>query len=179
MNHDEAPMYFDDEDEETQLISRCHHEAAHAVFAYHAGLEIFSIVAEEESGSCEINLPKNREYSSPEELACFCLAGAYAAILATTLFYHPYPEDLSLEWLREEAEKTPEGDAYWALVYMEWMTSCGEPSDDINEVYASVLETLAESVDFWRLEIEAVAFALMQRGRLDGQEVVEIIRASA
>jgi hypothetical protein len=178
MNHDEAPIYFDEEDAETQLISRCHHEAAHAVFAYHDGLEMFSIVAEEEGGSCEINLPKYREYSSPEELACYCLAGAYAAVFATTL-YHPYPEDLSLEWLREEAEKTPAGDAYWALVYMEWMTSCGDPSDDINEVHASVFETLAVSVDFSWQEIEAVAFALMQRGRLDRQEVVEIIRASA
>jgi len=179
MNHDEAPMDFYEEDEETQLISRCHHEAAHAVFAYHAGLEIFSVVAEEEGGRCDINLPEYREYSSPGELACFCLAGAYAAVLATTLFYHPDSEDVSLEWLREEADKTPEGDAYWALVYMERMTSYGDPSDDINEVHASVLKTLAESVEDRWLEIEAVAFALMRRGRLDGQEVVEIIRASA
>jgi hypothetical protein len=105
LDYDELPVYFDEENEETQRISRCHHEAAHAVFAYHAGLKIDSVVAEEEGGRCDINLSEHREWTSPGQLACFCLAGAYAAYLATTL-QHPDSKDCPLEWLREEAEKT-------------------------------------------------------------------------
>jgi hypothetical protein len=54
---------------------------------------------------------------------------------------------LPLEWVREEAEKTPEDDCYWALVYMERMASYGVPSTDIEEIYAAVGETLAEYVE--------------------------------
>jgi hypothetical protein len=110
------------------------------------------------------------------------LAGAYAAGVAGAL-QHPKPDQISLSWLIAGAERTPEGDAWYALEALKRVVKEGDVFDSVGEAYAFAMIQLAGLVEKRWDEIEALAFALYQRwvesevgiGRVDGDEMPQII----
>jgi hypothetical protein len=169
-----------------ERMSTCHHEAAHAVFAYHDGVEIDAVGVSDERGYCTILRADLYERYQPWEYVRFCLAGVYAAYVADTL-EHPQPGEVSMPWLRGEARRVPQGDAWRAIETLEdYASTDGFPFGSIEEAYAALFEGLGALVEErWR-EIEAVAFSLFDKwseseqgiGRTDGDELTLIIEST-
>jgi len=168
-----------------EVLASAYHEAAHAVFAYYDDTEIDLVWVSDETGNCTIWRADLYERYLPWEYAQVCLAGAFAAYVATTL-EHPKPESVSLDWLRVNADRVPEGDAWWALNVLEDYASRDEfPFEGIEVAYSTLVEGLGELVEERWDEIEAVAFALHSGwseseqgiGRLEGHEVTQIIES--
>src|SRR5215216_711311 len=60
-------------------VGKCYHEAAHAVFAHHAGLEIHDVyVTPAGEGTCDLSLPDDPNPLFAPELATVLLAAEYA-----------------------------------------------------------------------------------------------------
>jgi hypothetical protein len=61
------------------MIGKSYHEAAHAVFAHHAGLQIHGVyVTPAGEGTCEVGLPDDPNPLFAPEVATVLLAGEYA-----------------------------------------------------------------------------------------------------
>ena len=168
-----------------EVLASAYHEAAHAVFACYDDTEIDVVWVSDETGNCTILRADLYERYLPWEYAQFCLAGAFAAHVATTL-EHPKLRSMPLDWLRANADRVPEGDAWWALAVLEDYASTDEfPFGSIEVAYPHLVEGLGELVEARWDEIEAVAFALhdgwleseQRVGRLEGHEVTQIIES--
>ena len=165
-----------------EVLLSAYHEAAHSVFAYHDDTGIDSVCVSSEEGNCIIYRDDLYERYQPLRYAQARLAGAYAAFVAAAL-EHPKPEQGSLSWLIEEAERTPGGDAWCAIEALERVVKQGDVFDSLGEAYAFAVIKLAGLVEKRWEEIEAVAFILHDRwleseegiGRVDGHELPQII----
>jgi hypothetical protein len=163
----------------------CYHEAAHAIFAYYDDTGIDNVWVSDEWGNCTICRADLYERYQPWEYARFCLAGAYANYVAKTL-EHPKLEWVSLDWLRANADRVPEGDAWWILYTLENYVSRDEcPFESVEDAYTTLFEEVGELVEERWDEIEAVAFALHSKWleseqgieRMYGYEVTQIIKS--
>ncbi len=166
-----------------EVLLSAYHEAAHAVFAYHDDIGVGGVWVSDERGECAILRADFYERYLPWKYAQFCLAGAYAAGIAADL-EHPKPEDVPLSWLLSESDRTPKGDAWWAVEALGKVVSAEDAIfGSVSEAYAFALMKLARLVEERWGEIEAVAFALHERwekngetvGRLQADEVTQII----
>ena len=165
-----------------EVLLSAYHEAAHAVFAHHDNIDVDNVAVFDNRGACTLHRAELYEFDLPLRCAQFCLAGAYAAFVAAAL-EHPKPEQGSLSWLIEEAERTPEGDAWCAIEALERVVNRGDVFDSLGEAYAFAVIKLAGLVEKRWEEIEAVAFILHDRwleseegiGRVDGHELPQII----
>jgi hypothetical protein len=146
--------------DEHEVLLSAYHEAAHAVFAYRDDTSIDSVYVSSEQGNCAIRRADLYERYLPLRYAQFCLAGAYAAAVAADL-EHPKPEQMPLSWLFAEAERTPEGDAWYALVALKTVVDkSGGIFDGVGKAYVFAMLELAGLVEERWDEIEAVASAL-------------------
>ena len=168
--------------EENEVLLSAYHEAAHAVFAHHDDTDVDNVCISSEQGNCAIRCADLYERYMPWRYAQFCLAGAYAAAVAADL-EHPKPEEVPLSWLLAEAERTPEGDAWFAVEALKRVAKRDTIFDSVGKVYAFAMLELAGLVEERWDEIEAIAFALYQRwaeseedvGRIDGDVMPQII----
>lgn len=163
---------------EEQKPGVCHHEAAHAVFAYHAGAQIHYVVVGEESEVKSFFSRRRGDSDSTALAAARVLAGKYAEELAAT---GKAREHVPFEKLREHFEeawrtnKAPEGfEEDEAQVYAMLMTM-GRAK--MAEVYRQACVYAAEHVERWWDEIDALATRLKEAGYLDGAEAVRVIRS--
>ena len=166
---------------EDEVLLSAYHEAAHAVFAHYDGTDGYNVYVSDERGNCVYRADLYERYL-PMRYAQFNLAGAYAAIVAADL-EHPTPDEVPLSWLIAGAERTPEGDAWYALEALKRVVKEGDVFDSVGEAYAFAMIKLAGLVEKRWYEIEALAFALHDRwveseegiGRVDGDELSQII----
>jgi hypothetical protein len=165
---------------ETRRPGICHHEAAHAVFAYHSGEPIAHVMVGEDSESLSRFRYMRGDLASTARLVAGLLAGKYAEELATTgqpREHVPFErfDALIREYLRHP-EKPPEGvedDDILAHLYLTLSMRA-----DREKAYNRACEFTAEHVERWWNEIDAVANGLLERGHLDGGEVARIIEAT-
>jgi hypothetical protein len=161
--------------DEHEVELSAYHEAAHAVFAHYDGIDVDNVCVSDERGNCDIYRADLYERYRPMRYAQFYLAGAYAAGVAADL-EHPTPDEVPLSWLIAGAERTPEGDAWYALEALKRVVKEGDVFDSVGEAYAFAMIKLAGLVEKRWYEIEALAFALHDRwveseegiGRVDG-----------
>ena len=167
--------------DEDEVLLSAYHEAAHAVFAHYDDIDVYNVCVSDERGNCVYRADLYERYL-PMKYAQFYLAGAYAEGVAADL-EHPTPDEVPLSWLIAGAERTPEGDAWYALDALKRVVKVGDVFDSVGEAYAFAMIKLAGLVEKRWYEIEALAFALRDRwveseegiGRVDGDELPQII----
>ena len=157
----------------------CHHEAAHAVFAYHAGAPIEYVTVGEQPEAMSFFRYRRGDANTTALAAARMLAGKYAEELAAT---GKAREHVPFEKLREHFEeawrtnKAPEGFGEdEAQVYVRLRMSMGRAK--MAEVYRRACVYAAEHVERWWDEIDALATRLKEAGYLDGAEAVRVIRS--
>ena len=165
-----------------EVMESAHHEAAHAVFALHDGIEVEEVFVDGYRGQCTIR--RADVYAQyPWEYALFTLAGAHAACVYETL-QHPEPEDAPVSSLLEEEERLPRGDAGTAVDMLRRVVSAEDNDfDGLEDAYAAALVELEMLIEDRWSEIEAVAFVVIKKWResadgagwLEGDEVAEIV----
>ncbi len=113
--------------DEDEVLLSAYHEAAHAVFAHYDDIDVGNVCVSGEGGNCVIYRADQYERYLPLSYAQFYIAGAYAAGVAADL-EHPKPDEVPLSWLIAGAERTPEGDAWYALEALKRVVTdlCGD-----------------------------------------------------
>jgi hypothetical protein len=157
-----------------------HHEAAHAVFAYHRGEQIAHVMVGEDSEiSFRFRFIRGDAESTTKVVAGM-LAGKYAEELVATgkARQHIPFEELTKGFEQVMRTKTwPAGfelDEWQAFVFLLW--SLGRQR--AKEAYEEASDYAAEHVELWWDEIDALAKRLLELGRVEGSEVKRIIETA-
>ena len=165
---------------ETRRPGICHHEAAHAVFAYHLGEPIAHVMVGGDS-ECLFRFRYMREDpASTARVVAGILAGKYAEELAATgkprqhIPYEEFVKGIEDGWRTNTWPAGTEMDEVQAFVIL--LMSLGRQK--AKDGYREACIFAAEHVELWRDEINAVAKGLLARGHLDGGEVKRIIRSA-
>jgi hypothetical protein len=151
-----------------QYRATCFHEAAHAVFALKVCGFYLQYVSADES-LCAAKFPVFNGYAEHWRRALYTRAGRFAEqleILAQILpeSWEEFSEDAEIE----AEDESIRGDTFYL---MEDLYGMGDPEGEYPVVVSDTEETVRE---VWP-EITAVAEILMERGRLEGDEVARII----
>jgi hypothetical protein len=165
---------------EEQRPGVCHHEAAHAVFAYHAGQPIkYVTVGEDSEVESRIRYAQG-DPGTTGKVVAQVLAGKYAEELAATGKPREHVPLEELLELLEEACRTdewPEGfelDEFQALMML---IPLGRAR--IEGVYSEACLIADEGVERWWGEIDALASRLKKVGYLDGAEAAQVTRSAS
>lgn len=154
----------------------CHHEAAHAVFAYHLGEPIAYAAVGEDSEVFSRVRYKMGDLESTSRVAAGMLAGKYAETLAASgegkahVPFEKFDEGIKEAWHTNTPTAGIETDEI--QVYATIMTMGRRRME---EVYEAACAFAAEHVELWWDEIDALAKRLLEVGRVDGSEVRQII----
>jgi hypothetical protein len=171
-----------EEEIEEMRVDTCYHEAAHAVFAYHARLPIRQVyVTEELDAMCVSGVPV---YPTPWQ-AMDQAVGAFTGVIADYRRrgwqWSPIPFD---EFVSEEASyeelselEGTECDELQALKMLRIAASAGYYGD-LEACYTMAVASAARDVELWWPEIVAVAERLRETGRLDGEACVVPIESA-
>jgi hypothetical protein len=146
-----------------------YHEAAHAVFAHHAGLELESVsLGPGYGGLTKLRPPKKTDAL---RLATVILAGNFAGPMA--LGVDPAPHISFAEM--DDCEVSDYAKAARMITLS--VEGCSDPASVSEVLYMGVL-TLAEmwTNELW-LQVQEVAEELRTAGRLEGEDVGRIIEA--
>lgn len=178
-----------------QAVDDGYHEAAHAVFSHRARVEIVELRVGGE-GKIETQWPTDPLPEQALDIAAGCLAGLLSVGVMRGQGFKPMTFDEFLE-VADFAESTsrlmgdvgipidPEdlraiipdqiGDDYEDALAMLAIAQpvCG----DLEQCYRVVIDRLKQGFEDWWEEIDTVANALLQNGRLSGHETVEIIES--
>jgi hypothetical protein len=156
----------------------CHHEAAHAVFAYHAGAPIEYVTVGEQPEAMSFFRYRRGDPNTTALAAARVLAGKYGEELAAT---GKAREHVPFEKLRERFEealrtnKAPEDFEMDEIQAYSILMTMGRTN--VTGVYRRACVYTAEHVERWWDEIDALATHLKEIGYLDGAEVVRVIRS--
>jgi hypothetical protein len=155
----------------------CHHEAAHAVFAYHLGQPIAYAAVGEDSEVYSRVRYRRGDLESTRRVAAGILAGKYAETLANSgerkahVPFEKFDEGIKETW---HTNTPPAGiDTDEVLVYATIMTMGRQRTE---EVYEAACAFAAEHVELWWDEIDTLAKRLLEVGRIDGSDVRQIIK---
>jgi hypothetical protein len=165
---------------ETRTPGVSHHEAAHAVFAYHRGAPIDHVMVGEDSETLFGVRFMQGDLASTIRVVAGILAAKYAEELAATGKPRQHiPYEQFVKGIEEGARTTPwpagtEEDEVQAFAYL--VTSLGRQRAEVAYTAASVYA--AKGVELWWDEIDALAKRLLQLGRVEGSEVRRIIETA-
>ncbi len=172
-------------DAERRRPGVCHHEAAHAVFAYHARQPIAYVTvgdyaAKEDPESVSRIRYERGDPVGTAEVVAGILAGKYAQTLAAARRpkdHVPYEEFLKSieEALRTNTSTAGVGEDE-VQVYVILQVSLGRQKAEAT--YRVACDFAAKHVELWWDEIDALAARLLEVGRVDGVEVARIIEAT-
>jgi hypothetical protein len=157
----------------------CHHESAHAVFAYYAGAPIRYVTVGEKSEamSC-VGYTRGDPFTTAMAVAVV-LAGRYAEELAVTGSEREHVPFEKLQELFSEDVQTgepPEGFENDELQVLDMlMKSMGRAK--MEGVYGLACVFAVQNVKGWWAEIDALAARLKNTGRLEGAEVERVIQS--
>jgi hypothetical protein len=154
-----------------QYHATCFHEAAHAVFARKVCRFHLQYVSADES-HCAAKFPVFSGYAEHWRRALYTLAGRFAEQLEILAeIHHESWEEFSEEAEIEAEHESRRGDTFHL---MEHLYGIGDPEEEYPVVVSDTEERVRE---LWP-EITAVAEILMERGRLEGDEVARIIECA-
>jgi hypothetical protein len=165
---------------ETRRPGASHHEAAHAVFAYHRGAPIAHVMVGEDSVCLYGIRYIQGDAESTTRVVEGILAGKYAEELAATGKPRQHiPYEQFVKGIEEGARTTPwpagtEEDEVQAFLIL--VTSLGRQKAE--EAYREASDYAAEHVELWWGEIDALAKRLLELGRVEGSEVRRIIETA-
>jgi hypothetical protein len=158
----------------------CHHEAAHAVFAYYSGEPIAHVMVGEDSETFSRNRYKRGDYESTVRTVAGILAGKYAEELAARgkprehIPYGDFSKGFEEWWRTDTPPAGTENDEMLAFVIL--LTSLGRQK--MKDGYRGACIFAAEHVELWWGEIDALAKRLLEHGRVEGSEVRSIIETA-
>lgn len=169
-------------DPEAERVDNCYHEAAHAVFHYHAGLKINWVRATVE-GNAEIEWPTEPSPPQCVPLAAGCVAPWYAEDWqrGETRRHYTFQEFESLAesegqfFVDAHAPVELLPDSFTAL---ELLRSAAPRPDGTEDLYREMCGYVDENLNAWWPEVVAVAEGLKDTGYLDGSEVVKLIESA-
>ncbi len=170
------------------LQAACYHEAAHAVFCYHAGYRVgyVSVSTEEHPDRpdrCQHNFPVKPKSSDVLASLLISLAGPYAEFRATRGKSMPHRSYAAFqECAKEDTKDFEEGreeipsDCMNARAVIRLsVIGAEDPGDVAEKLYTESCRQVAAHVEEFWPEIEAVAAKLSEDGYLTGEEVERII----
>ncbi len=154
-------------------VGKCYHEAAHAVFAHQAGLQIHDVyVTPAGEGTCDLGLPDDPNPLFAPELATVLLAGEYAE-------YRSWGASKAgtFEAFEQQVQDDPEFfDLPRARKLLERAATAPDNLwGDLKECHRVASEATASNIILWWPKIEAVAQRLQQGDRLNGEGVSRIL----
>jgi hypothetical protein len=169
-------------DREQARIDTCYHEAAHVVFDYLAGLTIrYVYVTEKLNAGCVSATPDNPYPWQAMDQAVGLFAGEIAVHRRSGQQKPsvPFDEFVSDEDVYEDLAELEgaECDELQALKMLRIAASSGFYSD-LKDCYTEALARATWDVEVWWPGIVAVAERLREKGRLDGEECVELIESA-
>jgi hypothetical protein len=170
------------EEIEEMRVSTCYHEAAHAVFNYHARLPIRQVyVTEELDAMCVSGVPENPHPCQAMEHSVGLFAGVIAEYRRLGRPKAPitFEEFVSDEDAYEESAELDgnECDELQALKMLR-IAASSDIYGDLEECYTMAVAWATRDVELWWPEIVAVAERLRETGRLDGEECVRLIESA-
>jgi CRP-like cAMP-binding protein len=158
----------------------CHHEAAHAVFAYHSGEPIAHVMVGEDSESLSHFRYERGDPASTTKVVAGILAGKYAEELAATgkprqhIPYEQFVKGIDEGGRTNTWPAGTEADEVQAFVILRM--SLGRQRAE--ETYRAASVYAAEHVELWWGEIDALAKRLLEHGRVEGSEVRSLIETA-
>jgi hypothetical protein len=158
----------------------CHHEAAHAVFAYHLGEPIAHVKVGEDSETLSRIRMMAGDPDSTMRVVAGILAGKYAEELAATgkprqhIPYGEFVKGIDEGGRTNTWPAGTEADEVQAFVML--LMSLGRQRAE--ETYRAASVYAAEHVELWWGEIDALAKRLLEVGRVEGFEVRRIIETA-
>jgi len=164
---------------ERQRPGTCHHEAAHAVFAYHLGEPISYVTVGEDSESFSRVRYRRGDPESTSRVAAGILAGRYAEELAVSgerkehVPFEKFDEGIREAW---QTNTWPAGIEMDEVQVFGVIMTIGRQR--VEEVYEAACDFAAEHVERWWDEIDKLAKRLLEDGRIDGSEVGRIIEGT-
>jgi len=169
-------------DREQARIDTCYHEAAHVVFDYLAGLTIrYVYVTEKLNAMCVSATPDNPNPREAMDQALGLFAGEIAVHRRSGQQKPPVPFDkfVSEEVVYEELAELEgtECDELQALKMLR-IAASSDLYGDLEACYTEALARATRDVEVWWPQIVAVAERLREKGRLDGEECVELIKSA-
>lgn len=169
-------------DLEQARIDTCYHEAAHAVFDYHAGLIIRHVyVTEKLNAECVSARPVNHNPWQAMDEAIGLFAGEIAVYrrCGRQKPHVPFDKFVSDEDAYQEMFELDgtECDELQALKMLR-IAASSDLYGDLEDCYAMALASVVQDVELWWSEIVAVAERLRETGRLDGEECVRLIESA-
>jgi hypothetical protein len=162
----------------------CHHEAAHAVFSYHAKEEIAYVTVEGVARGEDPESVAHFQYEmgDPVSIAMAVagiLSGKYAEEMAATgqrKEHMPYEEFYQGVMEGYRTNTWPAGIENDELQAFSFLSSLERQT--AQKVYDSACAVAAEHVERWWDEIDAVAKRLLEVGRIEGAEVGRIVEGA-
>jgi hypothetical protein len=170
------------EEIEEMRVDTCYHEAAHAVFDYHARLTIRHVyVTEEGDAMCVSAVPVNPYPWQAMDHAVGLFAGEIAVYRRRGCQrpFVPFDEFVSDEDAYEELAELEgtEGDDLQALKMLR-IAASSEIYGDLEACYTMALARATLNVEVWWPEIVTVAERLRETRYLDGEECARLIESA-
>lgn len=159
----------------------CHHEAAHAVYSYHADQSIDHVTVKNVARGEDPESVAFIRYEMGDPLSITMtvtgiLIGKYAEELAATgkskehMPYEEFDQGVMEGFTTNSHPPGIENDELQAFSVLSSLER-----QNANMVYDSACAVAAEHVELWWEEIDAVAKRLLEVGRIDGAEVGRIV----
>lgn len=159
----------------------CYHEAAHAVFQHHAGLDVnYLSITPAGDGGVSVEWPCNIDPDQAVELAVSCAVGHPAEFRYMDQSYQHW----TFEGFHSEAKSFLPGEGSDEADTLEMLEIAASGADDpqaaLPDLYREICAKVDEGIEKRWPEIEAVAEQVFvaDDGHLGGDEVVRIIESA-